>query len=101
MHRPRRRGLAESLHRDWKRRMQQRENEVRTQRNVEIALGEIIVRPKSEKNESRDANDCDQGCEIFFCDAVSKQRYIDQKKITEEEDRPASDRGEGEKVKCP
>jgi len=64
--------------------MQQRENEVRTQRNVKIALGEIIVGPKSEKNESRDANDCDQACEVFFCDAESKQRCIDQKKITEE-----------------
>ena len=64
--------------------MQQRENEVRTQRNVEIVRGEIIVRPKSEKNERGDANDCDQACEIFLRDDESKQHRIDQKEITQD-----------------
>ena len=64
--------------------MQQRENEVRTQRNVEIVRGEIIVCPKPEKNESRDANDCDQACEIFLCDDESKQRRVDQEKIAQD-----------------
>ena len=63
--------------------MQQREDEVRAQRKIEVVRSEIIVRPKPEKNERGDADDRDQVRKIFFGNGQPKQRRIDQKKITQ------------------
>src|SRR4030095_3513121 len=81
--------------------MQQRENEIRAQRNVEIMCREIIVCPKREKNERRDADDCDQTRKIFFGDSQSEQSRIDQKEIAQKQYRPRPDCREGKKVKRP
>ena len=64
--------------------MQQREDEVRAQRKVEVVRSEIIVRPKPEKNERGDADEHKQVRKIFFCNDESEQRRIDQKKITQD-----------------
>ena len=63
--------------------MQQREDEVRAQRKIEVVRSEIIVRPKPEKNERGDADNRDQVRKIFFCNDESKQSRVDQKKVTQ------------------
>src|SRR5207248_10264943 len=81
--------------------MQQRENEIRTQRNVEVVRSEIIVCPKREKNEGGNPDGCDQARKIFFGDSQPEQSRIDQKEIAQNQYRPRPDCGEGKKVKRP
>src|SRR5206468_2272611 len=66
--------------------MQQRENEIRTQRNVEVVRSEIIVCPKREKNEGGNPDGCDQARKIFFGDSQPEQSRIDQKEIDDPRD---------------
>ena len=37
--------------------MQERENEIRDQRNVKITRTQVMVRPKAEENKNSDTND--------------------------------------------
>src|SRR2546425_7982378 len=79
--------------------MKQREDKIKCQRGVELSDGEIITRPRAEKNECCRSGECLNNGKPVFDQRQYEQTKIDHEKVTEQKCRTLCDRLVREQVK--